>query len=287
MKKNSEITDEQISEFQQMIYWYMDNASNKNDDVIRKLAKYLDVSEKDGTAYLEYSLNNASSMFPEEVRYDVLACIVKALDIPIDIPIRTTQYEYKGNILLYEYDPAKNGKNILKHQLSFQEVVKKTLGNPFGEFVVPNIRVNGKGNCKEIRYIYFIKDFENDKGILSVCDLADHKDEDSDKFYKFIASKYLKYIGYSEDRICNENTILDITDMQLYNFFKSLSKGEQENILSNHTAKKRFISSRYFTRENLDRVVEQVISLDNLSDDKLSEIIETAKKILKKEFHLG
>lgn len=128
---------------------------------------------------------------------NILRCITKKLCESKDINFFDIFKVPKNNFLskacLYEYDPAKNGQNILKHGLDFGEVISYA-GNDYGRL----ISYTKSGD--EERVVIFSKYYVNDKNNIFLSN--DKKTEDFlciatiainvDHGFRFISSRALK-----------------------------------------------------------------------------------------------
>ncbi|CAM9212439.1 BrnT family toxin [Acinetobacter bereziniae] len=128
---------------------------------------------------------------------DILRCIVKKLCESDDIDFFDTSKIPENHLLskvsLYEYDPAKNGQNILKHGLDFGAVVNYG-GSDYGRLIsYTNSEI-------EDRFVIFSKYYVNNENNIFLSD--DKKNEDFlciatiatnvDIGFRFISSRALK-----------------------------------------------------------------------------------------------
>ena len=115
-------------------------SNNRSEFVIKILKREIKINE--------FLMNN------------ILRCITKKLCESKDINFFDIFKVPKNNFLskacLYEYDPAKNGQNILKHGLDFGEVISYA-GNDYGRL----ISYTKSGD--EERVVIFSKYYVNDK----------------------------------------------------------------------------------------------------------------------------
>ena len=104
---------------------------------------------------------------------DILRCIVKKLCESDDIDFFDTFKIPENHLLskasLYEYDPAKNGQNILKHGLDFGAVISYG-GSDYGRLIsYTNSEI-------EDRFVIFSKYYVNNENNIFLSD--DKKNED-------------------------------------------------------------------------------------------------------------
>lgn len=128
---------------------------------------------------------------------DILRCIVKKIceskGIDFFDIFKIPENHLLSKAALYEYDPAKNGQNILKHGLNFGEVVSYA-GNDYGRL----ISYTKSGD--EERIVIFSKYYVNNKNNIFLSD--DKKTEDFlciatiatnvEYRFRFISSRALK-----------------------------------------------------------------------------------------------
>ncbi len=145
---------------------------------------------------------------------DILRCIVKKLceSQGIDFPntFKLPENHLFSKASLYEYDPAKNGQNILKHGLDFGSVVSYG-GADYGRLIsYTNSEI-------EDRFVIFSKYYVNDKNNIFLSD--DKKNEDflciatiatnADSGFRFISSRALKVKNDKKFQLELKNIIKD------------------------------------------------------------------------------
>lgn len=96
----------------------------------------------------------------EDTRHDILCCVAKALNLS---PIPNENIYSKNS--LCQYDPAKNGKNILKHEISFNEVTSYLSDSAV-------VAIETDPNNNRSNKIYLLKTKEN-KNIIAVCEIRE------------------------------------------------------------------------------------------------------------------
>ena len=148
--------------------WFGINSYINNNSIkiaIDKIIKYLeaDNEKKNMLMYLlmHAALDTRINIDNEEdTRHDILCCVAKALNLS---PIPNENIYSKNS--LYQYNPAKNGKNILKHEISFNDVASY-----LSDSAVVIIETDPNNNRSN--KIYLLKTKEN-KNIIAVCEIRE------------------------------------------------------------------------------------------------------------------
>lgn len=273
---NKEKTLEEIKKFQVLIHQYIDEIEEDSIDekrrvVANKIQRELKISGNDSNKLTQiiFTLENAISLYPENLQHDILCFFIKSLRISdVEIPKKNFYSEQFD----YEYDPAKNGQNILKHGISFQDVIENS-NNNLGEICA---ETEGEG---EKRFIYFSKYYlnnEDNKYILSVCVISGDLSND---FYEDIAKEFIKM---NEDKYYDNGSILNISIYQK-DIFKFLNKLDTKKIekIQNSSNKRRFISARLFTKDNFEKIIGQTIRDDGLELEIIESLRTNVKRLLK------
>ncbi len=158
----------------------------------------------------------------------ILRCIVKKLCESQGIDFLNT-FKLPENHLfsktsLYEYDPTKNGQNILKHGLDFGAVVSYG-GADYGRLI------SYTNSETEDRFVIFSKYYVNDKNNIFLSD--DKKNEDflciatiatnADSGFRFISSRALKVKNDKKFQLELKNIIKD------HNLDDSIMNGLRNN----------------------------------------------------------
>lgn len=153
----------------------------------------------------------------------------------------------------YQYDPVKNGKNILKHGLAFPHIEKLASKEFFGRLAVP-IKV---GEKQEERFVIYSKINNENSYIVSIVfysDIVTESQEDEDA--KVTAIDYLKS-NYSEES--EQVGRVDIFEDEM----RELIDNETIQRIANNTEPKRFISAWIFEPSNFDdTVIKRIVGTD-------------------------
>lgn len=174
---NSYLSENGKDKFAEIIKSKLQISNNRYDFIIKILSRHIKTDES--------------------LRNDILRCIVKKLCESQDINF-FSRFKLPDNKILpedslYEYDPAKNGQNILKHGLDFGAVVN--YGGPdYGRLI------SYTNSETEDRFVIFSKYYINDKNNIFLID--DKKNEgflciatiatNTDNGFRFISSRALK-----------------------------------------------------------------------------------------------
>lgn len=196
-------------------------------------------------------------------QHDILCCIAKALCPKTQIP----KYNLFSRSDLLHFDPAKNGHNILKHNISFLDVVHCS-GDSFGRLITPN------GNGRYVYFSYFFKDNER-KYVISVCELPKNRNEKFDPEVRKLIEDILN------NDLCKENPRTLVNEI-----LSSLERKTQEGVLDKGKIcpQPRMITARFFSKENLDKTIRNVIRDNKLNKETIDALRKRAKEILEKDF---
>lgn len=174
------------------LYFKIKAVIDKNPDFFKTLRKFLEVSEE-RIEFVKLALSSQDAVIKDPCELnDILRCIFEKMksNSSNDFVLKETNICSQGDLL--EYDPKKNGQNILKHGLSFHGVVSYS-GDCFGRLIA---HVKFK---EEMRLAIFSKYFLDDSNGLYLKNSVEYKDfkylcvvsictQRNDKF-RFISSR--------------------------------------------------------------------------------------------------
>lgn len=176
--------------------------------------------------------------------------VARALALKLGVLKKT--HINKHNILSYhadnrQYDPQKNGLNILKHGLSFDEVLS-TANGPFSELSV------GVFEDGDERHVVFTKASSKDKYIVSVVKFHSAKKDNSDveeeviRITKEVLGREVNTDGASVEEQMSQEHLVEIMrrTSHLHDKFRD-------------TEPMTFISSWFFDINNFDKTVTERI----------------------------
>jgi uncharacterized DUF497 family protein len=111
----------------------LDEILNYSSEVFIKKAELLQISKERAIQFSEVLIGNIS--VDHFNKFDIEEFAIKHFHSPeIYHQIRTSEHN-QSKCDAYEYDPAKNGQNIIKHGLAFGEVV--SYSSRFGSVMIP------------------------------------------------------------------------------------------------------------------------------------------------------
>ncbi len=250
---------QEIIELQKAIHSYID--IHGIHDSIKTLKKYLDLSDGDNMK-LTYVLENteiSGVIQRENEKHDILCCIAKALNCyEKELP--------KENIYskseLYEYDPSKNGKNILKHEVSFNEICSY-LNTDKGNLIT-HTRTR-QGEARDV-YFFIIDESHN---LVAICDrpnLTTAQEAENIHISKLLKELMAEFPSQPIEILVQE----------------ALVKLKNERYEPAHIPVLRFISARYFSNDiaDIEKTLREVIRDENLDSDALDDLRARCKELL-------
>lgn len=190
---------------------------------------------------LKFILSNIGLYKDYRYQHDILAYIVKALNL------------YDGDIIrknvlscseLRAYDPVKNGQNILKHDISFNEFTDGGCSY-FGNLIIP---------IRDGRTIFFAKLKGNGEYGFCICEKS-----------QGINSGVVKEI----ELLCKK--IIGLKDELTWNEVQEIIKEELSKIEFPQSPKLRMISAMKFTKENYKQIIEATLKKDKLISKEILE----------------
>ena len=150
-----------------------------------------------------------------------------------------------------QYDPRKNGANILKHGLSFQEALQ-IMGGTVDHSLTTWTRVQNKQTQEyENRHVVYAKlNGKNEYMLAIVIFPTDENREDEYKKVGIIAKQVMDEFGVSDDN----GATLSIELSNRINY-EVIRRCKQAMVLANETEPMRFISAWNFDASDFDRTV--------------------------------
>lgn len=149
----------EIAEMQKSIDDFI--KSHGIDNAIEQIRECLETPKNGNERLKKYLKGDFTGHEYISEKHDILCCLAKALKCyPKPIPTENID----SNTDTYQYDPAKNGQNILKHNLSFNQICS-FIGNR-GVLIVHTATKKTEKKDREPRLVYFlgIEDRKNDEG---------------------------------------------------------------------------------------------------------------------------
>lgn len=255
---------EEIQVFSKLIADFIEKNSLK--DAVRILCNKLwnmdyETYDRDSERIkkLEFVLSNIEFYTDYRYQHDVLCYIVKSLNI-YNKPIP------KRNILscgeLREYDPVKNGQNILKHDISFGEFTDGGCSH-FGNLII---------QTRDGRGIYFAKFTGKGSYGLCICEKLDSIEND-------LLTK-IQDLCHLAIKIKEENKL---TENERHEFYKE----KLSTLTFPSPPRLRIISAMKFTKENYRKIIESTLKKDkSIPVETLECFIEDACKCIESFIHL-
>lgn len=150
-----------------------------------------------------------------------------------------------------QYDPRKNGANILKHGLSFQEALQ-IMGGTVDHSLTTWTRVQNKQTQEyENRHVVYAKlNGKNEYMLAIVIFPTDENREDEYKKVGIIAKQVMDEFGVSDDN----GATLSVELSNRINY-EVIRRSKQAMVLANETEPMRFISAWKFDASDFDRTV--------------------------------
>lgn len=176
--------DDEIKLLQEAIHNYVDNIESNHHlhkllKTIDKLAEELSLPKNNPELKLKlaYCIENTSisELLGHGTKHDILCCIAKKLKCPVHIPKENI---YSKNDLL-EFDPSKNGQNILKHGIDFRSIPS------FADLENGDLLAYTKTEKGEPRLVYFLR-MENKNVLVIVTEPHSSKC----RGFRYISARY-------------------------------------------------------------------------------------------------
>lgn len=247
----------EIYSLQEKIDEFVD--TNGINSTISKLREYLDLSEHDN-AKLKYCIGNTliGKFIPDHLKHSIICCIAKSLEFQ-NIPHENI---YSKNELI-EFDPAKEGKNILKHGIHFNEIISYLDDKA-------SLISEQRTKAGEKRVVYFMG--LHKKNIVFIA--AENKPDSNDLYLdQEIRDKCRPY----EQDFANASREEKIEIIR-----KIMEENKELGKLSNKPKPIRIISARYFgsSEAEIKATIREVIKDGDLDQNAIDGLRDSIQEFL-------
>lgn len=281
---------EELNETKKIVHAIQDKIKLKGEQVLKdKVVKHLrplKIDKADCRARVDKAFLNLNNFGSNRDDNDITREIALAIlnENEYDALNLNEHNVHSYDHMLRQYDPRKNGANILKHGLSFQEALQIMGSTKDLQNATWSRRLNKKTGKYEERMVHYAKVKDKDEYIVAIMvyPAKEDMDEDMDKI-ALIGLQVMKEKGLSQD-----NGVTLSADLSREVLMEIMKRCKQAETLALDNEPPIYVSAWKFDIHNFDStVMDRIVDEHEEADQAvINDLRQRSLEILKKSWNI-